>query len=160
MVNLASLNEGYIQVLLAKRVINDAGMLSYTRIDMTQVIPIDNKTNHYVTEDEQQLASTYSDSAISYMHNNNNNNNKDSQKRSNNNNSHNDAIHELDLACGLIDLLIKNNYTVESLINTNSSRLSYVLSIDQEVAAIICAAAKKKKNNKHRKTHSSHRTWV
>jgi hypothetical protein len=155
MVNIASLNEGYIQVLLAKRVINDAGMLSYTNSDMTQVIPIDNKTNHYVTEDEQQLASTYSDSAISYMYNNNN---KDSQKRSNNNNSHNDTIHELDLAYGLIDLLIKNNYTVESLINTNSSRLSDVLSIDQEVAAIICAAAKKKKNNKHRKTHSSHRT--
>jgi hypothetical protein len=143
MVNLGSLTEGYIQVLLAKRVINDAGMLSYTRIDMTQVVPIDNKTNHYVTEDEQQLVSTYSDSAISYIYNNDNNN-KDSQKRSNNNNSHNDTIHELDLAYGLIDLLIKNNYTVESLTNTNSSRLSYVLSIDQEVAAIICAAAKKK----------------
>ena len=73
MVNLASLNEGCIQILLAKRVINDAGMLSYTRIDMTQVIPIDNKTDHYVTEDEQQLVSPYSDSAISYIYNNNDN---------------------------------------------------------------------------------------
>ncbi len=106
---------------------------------MTQMISIDPRRNHRVTRDEQQLASTYSDSIISF--------------------SYRDIIDDLDLPYGLIDLLIKNNYTPASLINTDPSELSNILAIDQEVAVIILAAAKKKKkNNKHRKTHSSHRT--
>ncbi len=108
------------------------------------------KNNHHITEDEQQLASAYSDSATSFLYSDN----KGSQQYIDNG-----TIHELDLPYGLIDLLIKNNYTLTSLLNTGPSELSNILAIDQEVAVIIRAAAKKKKkNNKHRKTHSSHKT--
>ena len=112
---------------------------------MTQVIPIDHNRNHRLTEDKQQLASsTYSDSNISFLYNN---------KEHSNNNNLGGTIEKLDLAYGLIELLVKNNYTLDSLINTNPSDLSRVLAIDQEIAAIICAAANKK-NKEHRKTHS------
>jgi hypothetical protein len=50
-------------------------------------------------------------------------------------------------------MLVKSNYTLESLINTEPSTLSHVLAIDQEIAVIICAAANKR-NKEHRKTHS------
>jgi hypothetical protein len=120
-------------------------IIHITRLDMTQVISINHNRNHRVTEDKQQLALTYSDSTISFLYN-------DIEKRSNNNN-HGSTIGDLDLAYGLIELLVKNNYTLESLINTGPSELSCVLAIDQEVAAIICAAANKK-NKEHRKKHS------
>ena len=112
---------------------------------MTQVIPIDRNRNHRLTEDKQQLtSSTYSDSNISFLYNN-------KEEHSNNNNL-GGTIYELDLAYGLIELLVKNNYTLDSLINTNPSELSSVLAIDQEIAAIICAAANRK-NKEYSKTH-------
>jgi hypothetical protein len=121
-------------------------MIYITRADMTQVIPIDHIRNHRLTEDKQQLASsTYSDSNISFLYNN-------KEEHSNNNNL-GGTIDELDLAYGLIELLVKNNYTLDSLINTNPSELSGVLAIDQEIAAIICAAANKK-NKEYSKTYS------
>jgi hypothetical protein len=129
----------------AKRVISNDEMIHITRVNMTQVIPIDHNRNHRVTEDKQQLASTYSDSTISLLYNNR-------EKHSNNNNL-GGTIDDLDLAYGLIEMLVKSNYTLESLINTDQSELSHVLAIDQEIAAIICAAANKK-NKEHRKTHS------
>ena len=112
---------------------------------MTQVMPIDPTRNHSITEDEQQLASTYSDSTISFLYN------KDRQKHSNN---HNDTLYELDLAYGLIDLLIKHNYSMQSLILTDPSKLANILGIDQDVATIIVTAANEN-NNKHRKKYSS-----
>jgi hypothetical protein len=145
MVDLTCIDEVYIQLLSAKRVINHAEMISNTTVNVTQVISIDKKKNHYVTEDEQQLASTYSDSVTSLPYIN-------SQEQSDNNNHHG-TIHELEIAHGLIDLLIKNKYTLPSLISTDPSELADILAIDQEVAKIICVAAKKK-NNKRRKTHS------
>jgi hypothetical protein len=113
---------------------------------MTQVIPIDHNRNHRVTEDKQQLASTYSDSTISFLYNNR------EKYSNNNNNNHGGTIDDLDLAYGLIEILVKSNYTLESLVNTDPSELSHILAIDQEIAAIICAAANKKKKE-HRKTH-------
>jgi hypothetical protein len=112
---------------------------------MTEVVSIDQKQNRPVTEYEQQLTSTYSDSTISFLNNSTRYNNLKS------------TIDDLDLPSGLIDSLIENNFSLESLTNTDPSELSNILAIDQEVAVIIRAAAKKK-NNKHRKTHSSHRT--
>ena len=112
---------------------------------MTEVISIDQKRNRPVTEDEQQLTSTYSDYTISFL---------DNSARYNN---HKSTIHDLDLPYGLIDLLIENNFSLESLTNTNPSELSCILAIDQEVATIIWNAANKK-NHKQRKMHSSHRT--
>ena len=119
---------------------------------MTEVVSIDQKQNHRVTEDEQQLTSTYSDSTISFLDNGTRYNN-------NNNNNHKSTIDDLDLPYGLIDLLIENKFSLESLTNTNPAELSCILAIDQEVSAIICNAANKK-NHKHRKTHSSHRTTI
>ena len=115
---------------------------------MTEVVSIDHKRNHVVSEDELQLASNYSDSTISFLHHN---------RKYHNNNNHKSTIYDLDLPYGLIDLLIQNNFSVESLTNTNPSDLSCILAIDQEVATIIWNAANKK-NHKHKKTHSSHRT--
>jgi hypothetical protein len=113
---------------------------------MTQVIPIDHNRNHRPTEDKQQLtSSTYSDSATSSLYSNR-------EKHSNNING-GGTIDDLDLAYGLIEMLEKNNYTLESLINTEPSKLSHVLAIDEEIAAIICTVANKK-NKEHRKTHS------
>ena len=116
-------------------------MIPNTTIDVTQVIPTDKKRNHHINKDEQHLASTYSDSATSFSY-------KKSQEQSANKNYN--TIHDLELAHGLIDLLIKNKYTLPSLMSTDPSELPDVLAIDQEVAKIICAAAKKK-NNRHRK---------
>ncbi|MFL6425814.1 MAG: hypothetical protein ACJ71R_19810, partial [Nitrososphaeraceae archaeon] len=66
------------------------------------------------------------------------------KSRSNDNNDKG-TIHDLDLAHGLIDLLVENNFTLELLISTNPSELSRILAIDQEIAAIILTAANKKK---------------
>jgi len=107
---------------------------------MTEVLSATHKRNQVVTDDEQQLTSTYSDSAVNSLYNNFNNN-----TRSNNNNNYTKAMQDLDLAQGLIELLIENNFTTETLRNTSSSELSKILGIDQEVAGIICAAANKKK---------------
>jgi mevalonate kinase len=54
-------------------------------------------------------------------------------------------IHTLDLAQGLIQLLVENNFTLLSLLNTSSSELSKTLGIDEEVATLICKAAKNMK---------------
>jgi hypothetical protein len=55
------------------------------------------------------------------------------------------TINDLDLANGLIELLVENNFTLKSLMDTSSSELSKTLGIDQEVATLICKAAKNKK---------------
>ena len=111
---------------------------------MTQVIPIDHNRNHRHTE-EQLTSSTYSDSDTSFLY--------DKREKHSNNINSGGTIDDLDLAYGLIEMLEKNNYTLESLINTEPSKLSHVLAIDEEIAAIICAAANKK-NKEHRKTNS------
>ena len=54
------------------------------------------------------------------------------------------TIHTLDLASGLIQLLVENNFTLQSLLNISSSELSKTLGIDEEVATLICKAAKNK----------------
>ena len=96
-------------------------------------IPSSSHKRNQVTTDEQHLTSTYSDSAISFLYN------------ETNNNSDSSSLNELDLAHGLIDLLVENDFTVESLTDTSSSELSKTLGIDQEVAALICKAAAKNK---------------
>jgi|SRR5919206_1545222 hypothetical protein len=108
---------------------------------MTKPQPVTRKINHAITDDEQQLTSTYNDSSISFLYNNNGNKS---------------TVNDLDLPQGLIELLVESNFTVESLLDTNPSELSNTLAIDIDVAAIIYTAANKK-NNKHRKKHSSHR---
>lgn len=141
-----SLSLKYISTYYAaKRVISNGEMIHITRVDMTQVIPIDHNRKHRVTVDKQQLASTYSDSTNSFLYNN--------REKHSNNNNHGGTIDDLDLAYGLREMLVKSNYTLESLINTEPSTLSHVLAIDQEIAVIICAAATKR-NKEHRKTHS------
>ena len=55
------------------------------------------------------------------------------------------TIHTLDLASGLIQLLVENKFTLQSLLNTSSSELSKTLGIDEEIATLICKAAKNKK---------------
>jgi hypothetical protein len=107
---------------------------------MTDITSLETTINHNrnVTEEEQQLTSSmYNGTTSSFIYSN------DKEEHSNNNN-HKGTIEKLDLAYGLIELLVKNNYTLDSLINTNPSDLSRVLAIDQEVAAIICAAVNKK----------------
>ena len=81
--------------------------------------------------DIQKLAATYNDSGISFM--------------SDNNYGCKSTLHDLDLAHGLIQLLVENNYTLDSLLNTSSSELSKTLGIDEQVATLICKAAKNKK---------------
>ena len=96
-------------------------------------IPSPSYKRNQVTTDEQHLISTYSDSAISFLYN------------ETNNNSDSSSLNELDLAHGLIELLVENDFTAESLTDTNSSELSKTLGIDQEVATLICKAAAKNK---------------
>jgi len=107
------------------------------RIGMTE------DDHHAITDDEQQLTSTYSDSAVSFLQND--------KSRSNDNNDES-RIHELDLPQGLIELLVENNFTLESILNASSSELSKTLGIDHEIAAIICAAANKKNIRKGKQT--------
>ena len=87
-----------------------------------------------IVVDQEKLTSTYNDSGISFVYDINNNN--DDCKS---------TIHDLDLAQGLIDLLVENNFTLESLLTASSSELSKTLGIDQEVATLICKAAAKNK---------------
>jgi hypothetical protein len=94
-------------------------------------MPTPHKRNQIVV-DKEKLTSTYNDSGISSLYDNNNEGNKS-------------TIHELDLAHGLIDLLIENNFTLKSLLSTSSSELSKTLCMDEEVATLICKAAKNKK---------------
>ena len=95
---------------------------------MTEVISVDRKRNRSITDDEQQLTSTYSDSTISFLDN--------GIRYNNNNNNHKSTIRQLDLAQGLIQLLVENNFTLNSLLNTSPSELSKTLGIDQEVASM------------------------
>ncbi len=95
---------------------------------MSEILSASHKRNH-TTTNEQQVTSTYSDSAVSFSYN------------KTNNNKYRSAIHDLDLAYGLIDLLLENNFTLESLVKTSAFELSKTLGIDQEVAAIICKVA-------------------
>ena len=106
------------------------------RIGMTEILSATHKRNHIITNYEQRLASTYSESAFSFLYN-------DKSHRNDNNNK--SIIYELDLAYGLIELLVENNFTLKSLLNTSSSELSKTLGIDEEVATLICKAAKSKK---------------
>ena len=80
--------------------------------------------------DIQKLAATYNDSGISFICDNY---------------GCKSTLHDLDLAHGLIELLVENNYTLDSLLNTSSSELSKTLGIDEQVATLICKAAKNKK---------------
>ena len=54
------------------------------------------------------------------------------------------TIHTLDLASGLIQLLVENNFNLQSLLNTSSSELSKTLGIDEEIAKLIRKVAKNK----------------
>ena len=63
----------------------------------------------------------------------------------NSDDGHKSTVHNLDLARGLIQLLVENNFTLKSLLDTSSSELSKTLGIDEEVATLICKAAKNKK---------------
>ena len=93
---------------------------------------IHNKRNQ-ITVTNGKSISAYNDSGISFLYKNNNND------------GYKSTIHNLDLARGLIQLLVENNFTLESLLDTSSSELSKTLGIDQEVATLICKAAKNKK---------------
>jgi hypothetical protein len=85
-----------------------------------------------ITVTNEKLTSTYTDSGIGLLYDDNNSGRKS-------------TIYDLDLANGLIDLLIKNNFSLKSLLTTGSSELSKTLGIDQDVATLICKAAKNKK---------------
>ena len=89
---------------------------------------ISNKRNQITVANVKSI-SAYNHSGISFLYDNNNDGYKG-------------TIHTLDLARGLIQLLIENNFTLQSLLNTSSSELSKTLGIDQEVATLICKAAK------------------
>ena len=106
------------------------------RIGMGEVLSATHERNHTITNDEQRLVSTYSESAVSFLYNN---------KSYRNDNNEKSIIYELNLAHGLIDLLVENNFTLKSLLNTSSSELSKTLGIDEEVATLICKTAKGKK---------------
>ena len=85
-----------------------------------------------ITVTNEKLTSTYTDSGIGLLYDD-----KNSGRKS--------TIYDLDLARGLIHLLVENNFTLKSLLNTSSYELSKTLGIDQEVATLICKAAKNKK---------------
>ena len=91
---------------------------------------IPNKRNQTTVANGKSI-SAYNDSDIGFLYDNN----KSTIRKS--------TIHELDLAHGLIDSLVENNFTLDSLLDTSSSELSKTLGIDQEVATLICKAAKK-----------------
>ena len=69
-----------------------------------------------IVVDQEKLTSTYNDSGISFVYDINNNN---SNCKS--------TIHDLDLAQGLIDLLVEHNFAIESLLTASSSELSKLL---------------------------------
>jgi hypothetical protein len=104
---------------------------------MSEIHSESHRKDHATTnEKQQQSTSIYSNSttvatAPSYLYN---------QTEENNNRG---TIHDLNLADGLIDLLIENNFTIQSLVKTNAFELSQILGIDVEVAAIICKEANK-----------------
>jgi hypothetical protein len=85
-----------------------------------------NKRNRIMVANGKSI-SAYNDSDISLLYDNSKN-----------------TIHTLDLASGLIQLLVENNFTLQSLLNTSSSELSKTLGIDEQVATLICKAAKNK----------------
>jgi hypothetical protein len=65
----------------------------------------------------------------------------------NKNNHINTQINSLDIADGLKELLIKNGFTLEGILNKSSSEIAEFLGIDQYVAEIICTAARKFSNH-------------
>jgi hypothetical protein len=65
----------------------------------------------------------------------------------NKNNHINTQINSLYIADGLKELIIKNGFTLEVLLNTSSSEIAEFLGIDQYVAEIICTAARKSSNH-------------
>jgi hypothetical protein len=73
--------------------------------------------------------------------------NKANYLTENKNNHINTQINSLDIADGLKELLIKNGFTLEVLLNTTSSEIAEFLGIDQYVAEIICTAARKSSNH-------------
>jgi hypothetical protein len=74
------------------------------------------------------------------------NKNKTNYFNENKNNHINTQINSLDIADGLKELLIKNGFTLELLLNISSSEIAEFLGIDQYVAEIICTAARKSSN--------------
>ena len=93
------------------------------------------RKRNQIVVDKEKLTSTYNDSGISFIYDNNNDDD-----------GYKSTIHDLDLAHGLIELLVENNFTLKSLLNTSSSELSKTLGIDQEVATLICKTAKKQES--------------
>ena len=73
--------------------------------------------------------------------------NKTNYFTENKNNHINTQINSLDIADGLKEVLIKNGFTLEVLLNTSSSEIAEFLGIDEYVAEIICTAAKKSSNH-------------
>jgi hypothetical protein len=63
-----------------------------------------------IMADRQKLISTYNYSGAGFLYDNNG--------------GCKSTIHDLDLAQGLIELLVENNFTLKSLLNTGSSELS------------------------------------
>ena len=85
-----------------------------------------NKRNRIMVANGKSI-SAYNDSGIRFLY--------DNSKK---------TIHTLDLASGLIQLLVENNFTLQSLLNTSSSELSKTLGIDEEIAKLIRKVAKNK----------------
>jgi hypothetical protein len=54
-----------------------------------------------------------------------------------------DKINKLDIANGLKEILIKNQFTVERLLKLSAEDLAIALGIDDSIARIIIDAAKK-----------------
>ena len=73
--------------------------------------------------------------------------NKTNYFTENKNNHINTQINSLDIADGLKELLIKNGFTLEVLLNTSSFEIAEFLGIDQYIAEIICTAARKSSNH-------------
>jgi hypothetical protein len=111
-------------------VIKHVAWYETTRSMSKKITPSSHNRNQ-ATTDEEQLALTYNDSALSFLYN------------EINNNKYRSTLNDLDLAHGLIDLLIESNFTLESLVKTSASELSKTLGIDQEVAVMICKVANK-----------------
>jgi hypothetical protein len=65
----------------------------------------------------------------------------------NKNNHINTQINSLDIADGLKELLKKNGFTLEGLLNASSSEIAEFLGVDQYVVEIVCTAARKSSNH-------------
>jgi hypothetical protein len=96
----------FIHIFQARSVINYVAW--YETITNMSEIPSRSPKRNQVTDDEQPLTSTYSDSVVRFLYSETNNNNDSS------------SLNDLDLAVltiagGLIQLLVENNFTLKSL---------------------------------------------